>query len=136
MGKNQDRGNNGQLQLAQYLRYHKIPVSTMPYNCSYDLQVKDCRIEIKTAALREVSSTGYGWSFNIHRHGVIKNDCDIYVFILHEVPHTHYSIYLLFPAPIDKTVIEIGVKDFFQGRYLKQAEAFSEWVKNLKLTVS
>lgn len=99
-GLPQRAGLRAQITIRSLLSSYGRTVKKMPYTSSYDLLVDDWRCEIKDAKPRVDGAGGKKWFFNIHRHGELKEDCDVYIFRLEDVPGFKKSVHLLLPAPI------------------------------------
>src|SRR5260221_473017 len=80
-----------------------------PHNSPYDLVIDGLRTEVKCAAPRK-DGEGLAWSFNIHRHGVLSEQTDIYILRLENVPHSKASIHMLLKAPLDIKTIRVSMR--------------------------
>jgi len=127
--RKQDNGLAGEKRFYLHLRSRRVSIKKRQYKSSFDFLVGEDRVEVKTAVLRKMGTGASAWTFNIHRHGILKNGCDYYVFLLEGFPLVRQTIYLLFKAPLKKKTISIGLRAFIQGKYMKHATAFEEWIK-------
>ena len=87
--------------VAELLRNKGASVERMHYTCPFDLLVNcSIRVEVKVGIRRPSSGT---WAFNIHRHGIIKEECDWYVCVLADI-NTLWVV----KAPIKRYQLECG----------------------------
>lgn len=75
-----------------------VKTSAMPRTSSgFDLLVRRCRIEFKTAEPRIIGGARR-WHFNIHRHGQVQSGrCDVYVFRISRIAEFKNGLYLIVP---------------------------------------
>lgn len=110
MGRSQTLGKTAEWHVAQILRFYGRAVSLKTYNHPYDLLVDEqFRIEVKCADM-QMQDDAPLWKFNIHRHGVVNERADFYVFRLEHVPFTKYAVHLLFKAPLETSVAQVSFR--------------------------
>jgi hypothetical protein len=122
----QAKGLVTQDRVKNILRAAGREVEIMPYNCGYDLLVDGKhRVEVKVAEPQtQKDAVAPFWNFNIHRHGIIDERCDLYVLVLTSVPYCTASTFLLLEAPIGKHTMHITYRDLFQGRWADAARNY------------
>lgn len=104
-----------QKQVANILTRRGLHVQEQPYNAPFDLLVGGWRIEVKAARLRKVKNGQFLWTFNIHRHGDLDENCDAYIFRLEGVPHQSNAIYMFFRAPLRVKVFSISMRSLLNS---------------------
>ncbi len=106
-GEPQRDGLRAQESVAALLRSACRRVERMPYNSDYDLFI-DSKWKCEVKSAKPISTrpmNGPSWFFNVHRHGVVKENCHFYVLRLEDVPGHKYAVHLLVRAPVGtKTV--------------------------------
>lgn len=90
----------GQIAATQVLRKMGLLPILMPWSHPYDVLCNGVRVEIKTG--RPQQGKKNCWAVNIHRHGVLKEQCDFYVFRLES---SGKPIHLVVPAPVRRLTI-------------------------------
>jgi len=96
-------GGRGQLAVCNWLRGKKVgDVRSAGYYCAWDFYVNDLRVEVKTARYSRKT-----WKVNIHRHGKLKEDVDVYIVRLEGCPLFKAAIHLVIPAPLGTKTLQI-----------------------------
>lgn len=95
-----------------------------PYKCPYDLVIDGLRTEVKCAAPRKDGEYGIAWQFNIHRHGMLSEDTDIYILRLEKVPYSGCAMHMLLAAPIGKLTVLVSMRSLLNQEW---AEAVSDF---------
>jgi|ERR1700677_587994 len=103
MGRSQTLGKIAENNVAKILRFYGRAVAVQRHQSPYDLLVEGERVEVKCADMRMENGMPF-WTFNIHRHGVMSEETDFYIFRLEHVPFSKYPIHLLFRAPLNTHV--------------------------------
>jgi hypothetical protein len=120
--------SSSEIRVASLLRRHGFAVTYTNHNCPYDLLVNEtARVEVKCASYRPLAGRedDLGWSFNIHRHGIVaEGQVDAYILRLEEAPFGMGAIHLVFPSPIGKPTVGISLRSLLT-RYAKYYNAFS-----------
>lgn len=125
MADPQKLGDKGMRNVASVLRAHGHEVLFAGYYSPFDLMLNGhMRAEIKTASLNGLGK----WKFNIHRHGKLNEDTDIYILRLEKVPFSKKATHLLFWAPIGVSTLEIQPFNLMT-KYWKQAADFQAFCK-------
>lgn len=116
--------------LAQLLRstYGRTVVQCA-YNNSFDLLVDGLRVEIKCAAPRSNSGAQMFWSFNLHRHGVLSEQTDVYILRLEQVPFCKYAIHMLFKAPVGVTTMVVSMRALLNQDFAAAVADFYAFAK-------
>lgn len=109
MAKPQTLGRTAETAIAQNLRDYGRVVQVRKHKSPYDLLVDGMRIEIKCSDVRVIRDVPTWW-FNIHRHGVLNEQCDFYIFRLENVPFSKYAIHLLYKAPLSTPVASVSFR--------------------------
>lgn len=91
----------------------KVQLTT--YNSPYDLLVDGWRIEHKAARPAQKNNGGMVWLFNIHRYGILKEECDFYALCLAEIPFSKNTINILLPSPLDALTVVVGYRQLLAG---------------------
>lgn len=107
-------GSDAETSVAQLLRAHGRTVISQGYYDPFDLLVDGRRIEVKSATPRTDGGNLF-WLFNLHRHGVIAEDYDAYVFRLEAVPYSKYAVHLFAPAPIGRMSFAVSFRSLLNG---------------------
>lgn len=89
-------------------------VTHMAYLSPYDLVIDGWRVEVKGAQMRMARGAPI-WTFNLHRHGKLAENCDFYVFCLLGCPYASYAIYLLYNAPMKRKVHALSFRSLLTG---------------------
>jgi hypothetical protein len=92
----------------------------------FDMLVDGKPIEVKTAEPRKLSSksdaNSFGWVFNIHRHGVVKeNGLFGYVLRLENFPGSAYAVHMFFRAPLGVPTVQVSLKNILKRPEFYQA---------------
>jgi hypothetical protein len=103
VGKPQELGRTAEKNVAKILRFYGRTVCVQRHKSPFDLLVDGFRAEVKCAEMRMVEDAP-SWTFNIHRHGVVSEQTDFYIFRLEHVPFSKYPIHLLYRAPLNTHV--------------------------------
>ena len=114
-------GKKAEIAICKWLRQvHKIPSQVVTqYKAPFDILANGYRVECKVSSYNKLPY-GWGWSFNIHRHGILnESQTDFYVLKLCNVPGFIYAIHLVVPAPIGIPVVIISLRSLLTrwGKY-------------------
>ena len=93
----------------------------------FDLLVDGWRIDVKTGKM----DACFEWTFNIHRHGVLKEDLiDFYILRLEGVPGTKggWPVHLLLRSPVGRKTMRYTVRSLISGDAV-QAVEFRKFAK-------
>lgn len=80
------------------------------YNNPYDLVVDGFRVEVKCGAPQKDGQYSLVWNFNLHRHGVLSEQTDLYLMRLEKVPYSGAAIHMLFRAPLGVTMLCVSMR--------------------------
>ena len=124
-GETQRLGLSAEDHVLNLLRYHGRKVSKQKYLERFDLLVDGYRCEVKCAKPHKDGEYGIDWLFNIHRHGLIKEDAvDFYILRLEDVPYSKAAIHMVFKAPLGIATTLISVRSLLNQHYAKAVSDF------------
>lgn len=125
----QENGAAAEWKACQILRNHRRLVQKARYNEPFDILV-DGKIRVEVKASTPSRNRGrLTWTFNVHRHGILREECvDVYIFKLEEVPESKAAVYLLFKAPLKKKTVIVSFKSLLD-RYGWGAWNFHNFIK-------
>lgn len=119
-------GEEGEISVIKKLRRSGFIVKRMPRKAPFDLLVSgQLRIEVKTGAMRIVKNLPC-WTFNLHRHAILKENYDFYIFCL-KVPFYDPPVYLLSKAPLKKKVQNLSFRSLL-GKHAYLSSNFSHFL--------
>jgi hypothetical protein len=98
------------------------------YKDSFDILYGEKRIEVKASRR---SDNGL-WYFNIHRHGVLKEDgIFAYIFRVEDVPGFEYALHLVVPAPLGRSTIVLSLRSLilYWGRFANRLSVIDPAVR-------
>lgn len=96
---------------------------------SYDLLVDGLRVEVKCAARQHDGKYSITWKFNLHRHGVLSEQTDLYILRLEEVPYSKAAIHMLFKAPMGVTTISVSMRALLNQDWAAAVSDFYAFAK-------
>jgi len=97
-----------------------------------DLLIDDrLKIEVKTAAPR-IADGKFSWQFNIHRHGILNEQADYYLFRFEHVPGCEKPIYAVYKGPLGVMTVNFSMRKMLYT--LGPALQLFEDLKHGKLT--
>lgn len=105
-------GYVGEHRVRALLAINGHELSTGKWGEHFDLLLDgSVKVEVKTAERRSLSREKYtGWSFNIHRHTVLNEVPDVYIFRLEKVPGCNAALHALFRSPLRKKVVSVSMR--------------------------
>jgi hypothetical protein len=101
------------------------------YNNPYDLVVDGHRVEVKCAAARPDSDRPDSliWTFNLHRHGILSEQTDLYLLRLEKVPYSKAAIHMLLKAPVGVTTLYISMRSLLNQEWAAAVADFYTFAK-------
>lgn len=100
MGRSQQLGKVAERNVAKILSFYGRTVAVQRHKSPFDLLVDGLRVEVKCSEMQMRDELPV-WHFNIHRHGVVSEATDFYIFRLEHVPFSKKPIHLLYRAPLN-----------------------------------
>lgn len=112
--------------LAQIFRVYGRSVQQMKKtHVPFDLLVDGLRVEVKTARPSQHSKYGPIWSFNIHRHGKIKEGLvDLYILVFEKVPYCINPIYAAFKSPLSTPTLNFSLRQMIAGNLVEAVKLY------------
>lgn len=81
------------------------------YGENFDLLVDDIvKVEVKCCRRKKNSHGLSEWKFNIHRHGILKEEADLYILRLEKIPESKHSLHALFLAPLNRKGVGASIR--------------------------
>lgn len=118
-GVPQRNGKLAEKRICDILRHFGREVKRKGYYDTFDLLIDQrwrCEVKVAYPAKNVAHHNAVRWHVNFHRHGKLKEDCDLYIIRLEEVPGFTAAVHLVMPAPLGimakaftlRTLIENG----------------------------
>ena len=119
----QARGREAEQSIGSLLRYRGRAISLARVRQGraaepFDILVDGKPIKIKTASMRGGKSSPdfRQWTFNIHRHGVVKETGLFgYILRLENFPGSRKAVHVFLRAPLERPTIVITLRSFLMN---------------------
>jgi len=111
----QDKASKAETLIGAFFKSHGHTVIHTPRHGQGDLLVNGIvKIEVKSAE-KQKRKNGIYWCFNIHRHGVLKELSDYYIFQFRGVPGQKGCLYAAFKSPLNVKVKAFTLRSMIRG---------------------
>ena len=121
------RADEAERTIAEILSRNGRQVVRMGAKSPFDMRVDGRAVEIKTGRERMISPRHRSPSFrmNCHRHGILRERCEWYIFRL-ERAIDNASVYVLLKAPIRRKTFAISRVSLERGKWNRHIENFNK----------
>lgn len=118
VNKHAEKATKAEMQLAAIFNAHGHQAICTPRHGDGDLLVDGLiKIEVKSAELQKKEINRLRcprWAFNIHRHGVLKEVSDYYIFQFLGVPGHKGALYAAFRSPLNCKVKAFSLRSMIR----------------------